>query len=68
MSADDVTKMRADLEEPKRSNTTLYWILFLVSFVLLSCCCLVLILTAAWIYGDRVVESFGMIQGLFNLL
>jgi hypothetical protein len=68
MSADDLTRMRADIEEPKRPSTTVYLIVFLVSFFLLACCCLVLILAAAWIYGDSVVESFSFAPGVFNLI
>ena len=57
MGADEVTKMRAELEEPERPRRTVYWVVFVVSLIVLLCCCLVLFLTAAWFYGDQVVES-----------
>lgn len=68
MCADDVTRMRADIEEPERPSTTIYVVVFLVSLILLVCCCVALVLIAAWIYGDSVVETFSRLPGYFGIL
>jgi uncharacterized membrane protein len=68
MSEDFGEVVDTEFEEEKKDNKV--WIIVAVVAVILCCCCVVVIAGGTWLYnnGDALLDSFGSIFNLTNLL